>query len=40
MLEYIYSTSIRNNTEEAPFGIMGASTEPENDLRLKTITEK
>ena len=30
---------IRNNIKEAPFGIPGASTEPENNLRVKTILE-
>ena len=39
MLESISGTQKRNNTEEAPFGIPGASTEPENDFRVKPIVE-
>ena len=39
MLEYISSTKIRNNKEEAPFGILGEINEPENDLRVKPIVE-
>ena len=30
---------IINNTVEAPFGILGASTEPENNFRVKLIVE-
>ena len=30
---------IINNTEEAPFGILGASTERQNNLRVKPIVE-
>ena len=40
MLEHTFSKKIRNNIEEAPFGISGASTEPENHLRVKTIVER
>ena len=39
MLDSISSTQIRNNTEEAPFGIPGASTEPNNNLRANPIVE-
>ena len=39
MLESIYSTKIRNNTVEATFDILGTSTEPENDLKLKPIVK-
>ena len=35
MLESLSTTKIRNNTEKAPFGIPGGSTEPENYLRVK-----
>ena len=30
---------IRNNTVEAPFGVPGAITEPNNELRVKLIVE-
>ena len=39
MLESIFIIKIRKNTEEAPFGTLGASTETKNDLRVKTIVE-
>ena len=39
MIKSIYSTKIRNNTEAAPFGIPGASTEHENYLRVKPLVE-
>ena len=39
MTKYIYSKKIRNNTEEAPFGIPGASTEPKNDMKVKATVE-
>ena len=39
MLEYIPSTKIRSNTEEALFGIPGASTEINNSLRFNPIIE-
>ena len=39
MLTYISSTEIRNNTEQALFGIPDASTEHEKDLRVKPIVE-
>ena len=39
IIEFISSTKSRNNTEEAPFGILGASTEHENDLRVNIIVE-
>ena len=39
MVEFIFNTKIRNNTEKAPFGIPVARTEHENDLRVKTIIE-
>ena len=39
MLEYIYSTKIRNKTVEAPFCIPGARTERQNNLRVKKIVE-
>ena len=39
MIESISIKKIRNNTEEAPLGILGASTEPYNDLRVKLIVE-
>ena len=31
---------IRNNTEEAPFGKMGASTEPKKNLMFKKIVKR
>ena len=40
MLESISSKKLRNNTEEAPFVIPGASTEPENGLRVKPINDR
>ena len=39
MLEFISSTKLGNNTEDAPFGIMGESTETNNNLRVKPIVE-
>ena len=39
VLEFISRKTIINNTEEAPFGIPGASTEHENNLRVKLIIE-
>ena len=39
MLNFLFSTKLTNITEEASFGIPGARTEPENDLRVKTIVE-
>ena len=39
ILESISSTKIINNTEEAPFGIPGVSTEPENNLGVNLIVE-
>ena len=39
MLKFIYRTKLRNNTEEAPFGITGAITAHENNLRAKLIVE-
>ena len=38
MLKFIYII-IFFNTEDAPFGIPGASTELENDLRVKLIID-
>ena len=40
VLEYIPRTKIRSNTEEAQFGMPGASTEPKKYLRVKTIIER
>ena len=37
--QFIYSTKLRNNTEDAPFGILGARSEPMNDLNLQPIFE-
>ena len=39
MLEYIYSTKIRNNIEEAPFGVTVTSTEPEYNFRVKLMVD-
>ena len=39
MLEFISNKKLINNTEEAPFLITGASTEPENNLRANLIAE-
>ena len=39
MLKFVSSTKLRNNTEEVPFGITGAATEHENNLRVKLIVE-
>ena len=39
MLELISSTKLRNNIEEAPFGIPGESTEYENSLGVNPIVE-
>ena len=39
MLEFISSTKLGNKTEDTPFGIPGASTEPENYFRVKPIVE-
>ena len=39
MIEFISSTKLRNNTEEAPFRIPDVITEDENDLRVKPIVE-
>ena len=39
MFEYIYSTKIRNNTLDVPFGIIYAITDPENHLRVNRIIE-
>ena len=39
MIEFISSLKLRNNTEEAPFGIPGASTELESNLRVNTTVE-
>ena len=39
MLEYNSNIKIRNNAEEAPFGIPGVRNEPNNDLRVKPIVE-
>ena len=39
MLESISSTHKKKNIVEAQFGIPGASTEPENYLRLKLTVE-
>ena len=38
-IEFVYSSKILNNIEEAPLGIPKASTEEENHLRVKTIAE-
>ena len=40
MIEFIYSTKLRNSTEEASFGIPGTSTEHEINLRVKPIVER
>ena len=37
MLEFIPNNKKVNNTEEAPCGIPGTSTEPKNDYRAKSI---
>ena len=39
MLKFTSSTKLRNNIEEALFGIPDASTEAEKDLRFKPIVE-
>ena len=39
VIGFISSTKIRNNKEEAPFGIPGVSTEHENNLRFKLIVK-
>ena len=39
MIKSISSTNLRNNTEEAPFDIMGVSTEHENYLRFNMIVD-
>ena len=38
-IEFMYSTKIGNNTEEAPFGIPEMSTELEKKLRVEMIVE-
>ena len=39
MFIYIPSNKVRNKTEEALFGIPGASTQPNNALRVKPFVE-
>ena len=39
MIEPTYSKKIRNKEVETSFGIPCASTEPENDLRVKLIVD-
>ena len=39
MFESIYSNKNKKNTVDAQFGILGASTERHNYLRVKTIVE-
>ena len=39
ILKFSSGTKLRNNTEKAPFGIPGASTTTENNLRVKPIVE-
>ena len=39
MLKYISRTKNRKNTLEESFGILGTSTEPENNTRVKIIVE-
>ena len=40
ILKHISRTKIRNNTEEAPFGIPGARTEADNNLMFEPIVER
>ena len=40
MLKFISRNKSRNNKEEAPFGILGASTEHKNNLRVNPIVER
>ena len=40
MLEFILSTKILNNIEEAPFGILGERTEPNNYLKVEPTVER
>ena len=39
MLESVSGKKIRKNTEEAPYFIPGASTEPNNNLRFNPFVE-
>ena len=39
MIESVSSKKTRDNTVEAPFCILGASTEPDNNWRVKPIVE-
>ena len=40
MLEFISSTKIIHNIKKAPFGILGASTEPDKCLKVKPTVER
>ena len=39
MIKCFHGTKIRNNTEEAPFGIPGASTEDNKNLKATPIID-
>ena len=40
MLDYIPGKiKIKNNTKEAPFGMLNARTEPKNGMRVKQVVE-
>ena len=39
IIGFIFSAHFRNNTEEAPFGILGVITEHVNNLRVNMIVE-